>query len=895
MGCGIKTMGIKGEYPEEVSVNQEKNNNEDSKSTPFLSSDQARKHLKRKAAVIDSRLEAQESLDAPTATITNKIKSETDANMINKSLSRHFIFNSLTDEQRDLVIDQMKHYSLGSNSIIFEENQSGNNFFVIISGKLEVLIKGKRVNILKPGDSFGELALLHDTPRTATIKTIEKSTLWGLDRRTFRNAIEALNAMNYNENKHFINSIPLFQILTMPQKEALVGSLTSIKFSAGQRIVNEGDPGDLFYIIKDGTVSCVAHGREIRRMAKGDYFGEQALLYNSPRTATISAIDDVRCAAIWRENLTKALGSHLQQIIYRNSQRMALDKSSVLCRLIKSQADSLIANMKIQSFEAGTIVIAAGTPYGEYLWIVVKGTVIKETNREIFSEVFCCIGDKEIVNNENNGTFDENLIAGDNVDIAMISKTEFEACIGGQYSQVTSNNEALKVLKQIQLLRSLSFEKMNSLLRALKIEQYIDRQVIVQQNNPGDSLFIIKKGKVEVFKDNLKIRAITKHDYFGERSVLFDDFRSATVIANGMVSCWVISKADFLEIIDDQIRVQLLKRIELQDDTINIEDLSVVKSLGKGNFGIVTLVVHNIKRTLYALKSVDRHKINAYELQESLTLERRILQQMDHVFVMKLIKTFRDTKRIYFLLEYVRGMDLFDVLRQMGIVSEKDARFYISCLIYILEHLHEHDIVYRDLKPENIMVDDEGYPKLIDFGTAKIVIGRTYTIVGTPHYMAPELITGKGYGIAVDLWSLGIMLYEFLCGGVPFAEDEEEPYEIYKRILERNLVYPSWAEISPNARNLIEQFLSKDPVLRTGGSYEILKCNPWLSGMDWDKLVCKILKAPYIPQVPNLRKEADLAIKKQTSLDEFISKQEEQVSGNIRIRRGIATGWDLEF
>ena len=125
--------------------------------------------------------------------------------------------------------------------------------------------------------------------------------------------------------------------------------------------------------------------------------------------------------------------------------------------------------------------------------------------------------------------------------------------------------------------------------------------------------------------------------------------------------------------------------------------------------------------------------------------------QIDHPFIMKLIKTSKDEKRIYFLTEHVRGMDLFDVLREMGLLSNEDSMLYIASLIEVLEYLHERDIIYRDLKPENIMIDYEGYLKLIDFGTAKILSGRTFTVVGTPHYMAPEIIIGKGYGSPADI------------------------------------------------------------------------------------------------------------------------------------------------
>ena len=201
---------------------------------------------------------------------------------------------------------------------------------------------------------------------------------------------------------------------------------------------------------------------------------------------------------------------------------------------------------------------------------------------------------------------------------------------------------------------------------------------------------------------------------------------------------------------EDSVRNLLIKRIELQDDDISLKDLAVVKVLGKGMFGNVFLVVDRQKQRLYALKTVSRKKIDKYEIQENLILERKILLTLDHVLILKLVKTFKDPKRIYFLTEYVMGSDMFDVLRELNIVSDMDAKFYTACLILILEYVHDRDIIYRDLKPENVMVDEEGYPKLIDFGISKILNGRTYTIVGTPHYMAPEVIVGKGYSLSAD-------------------------------------------------------------------------------------------------------------------------------------------------
>ncbi|CAG9323317.1 unnamed protein product [Blepharisma stoltei] len=354
-----------------------------------------RKEVKKKAPVVDTRKVSGTSLDAPNALVVDKPKTSRDKELINTALNKHFIFTSLADENRGIIIERMKHYTLGPGELVFEQDQPGNTFFIIASGKVDVLISRKKVKVLGPGDSFGELALLHDSPRSATIQTTERTTLWGLDRKTFRHAVETVNAQNYQENKRFIESVPLFHILTAVQRDALVGSLSTLKFRAGEKIVSEGDPGDLFYVVKEGIVSCTQGGREIRQMYRGDFFGEQALLYNCVRTASVSAVDDVKCVAIGRERLTKALGNHLQDIIYQNTKRMAIDMSETLRQLNKEQCDRLINALKIVIYAKNQIVVGANTHKGFHLWMVMKGKLVSRIeNRK--TEVFHCVGDVEI-------------------------------------------------------------------------------------------------------------------------------------------------------------------------------------------------------------------------------------------------------------------------------------------------------------------------------------------------------------------------------------------------------------------------------------------------------------------------------------------------------------------
>ena len=143
-------------------------------------------------------------------------------------------------------------------------------------------------------------------------------------------------------------------------------------------------------------------------------------------------------------------------------------------------------------------------------------------------------------------------------------------------------------------------------------------------------------------------------------------------------------------------------------------------------------------------------------------------------------------------MEYIKGKELFDVIRDIGLLTKFQTQFYSASMMLAVEYLHERKFIFRDIKPENIMVLDNGYIKVIDFGTAKKIENRAATIIGTPHYMAPEVILGDGYSFQVDYWSIAICMYEFMCGAVPFGENAEEPMDVYLAVINDPLVFPPY-------------------------------------------------------------------------------------------------------
>ena len=202
-------------------------------------------------------------------------------------------------------------------------------------------------------------------------------------------------------------------------------------------------------------------------------------------------------------------------------------------------------------------------------------------------------------------------------------------------------------------------------------------------------------------------------------------------------------------------------------------------------------------------------------------------------------------------LEYVPGGEFFTHLRKAGRFNNHTTKFYAAQITLIFEYLHLDKIIYRDLKPENLLLDREGYLKITDFGFAKRVEFKTYTLCGTPEYIAPEVLLNKGHNKGVDWWTLGILNYEMLAGQPPFVDDD--PMGIYQKILSGNLVFPRYFDRS--ARSLIKKLLTADLTKRYGclkGGANDVKNHKWNLKFDWTSLYHRAIPAPLIPTVGGL-------------------------------------------
>ncbi|KAJ9546131.1 hypothetical protein OSB04_025838 [Centaurea solstitialis] len=330
---------------------------------------------------------------------------------------------------------------------------------------------------------------------------------------------------------------------------------------------------------------------------------------------------------------------------------------------------------------------------------------------------------------------------------------------------------------------------------------------------------------------------------------------------------------------DDVVRSLRTSPIHSGKDRTSIDDFEIIKPISRGAFGRVFLAKKRTTGDLFAIKVLKKADMIRKNAVESILAERDILISVRNPFVVRFFYSFTCRENLYLVMEYLNGGDLYSLLRNLGCLDEDVARVYIAEVVLALEYLHSLRVVHRDLKPDNLLIAHDGHIKLTDFGLSKVglinstddlsgpavsgtsLLGehesqsslsesqqerrKKRSAVGTPDYLAPEILLGTGHGTSADWWSVGVILFELIVGIPPF--NAEHPQTIFDNILNRNIPWPSVpVEMSPEAQDLIDQLLTEDPNQRLGarGATEV-KQHQFFRDINWDTLARQ--KAAFVP------------------------------------------------
>lgn len=300
------------------------------------------------------------------------------------------------------------------------------------------------------------------------------------------------------------------------------------------------------------------------------------------------------------------------------------------------------------------------------------------------------------------------------------------------------------------------------------------------------------------------------------------------------------------------------REFELKDvvkeghDKADPSQFELLRVLGEGSFGKVFLVRKIIGKdagALYAMKVLKKATLKVKDRVRS-TTERNILADVGHAFIVKLHYAFQTPGKLYLILDFLRGGDLFTRLSKEVMFTEEDVKFYLAELALALNHLHSIGIIYRDLKPENILLDQDGHIALTDFGLSKQPLdgSKTYSFCGTVEYMAPEVVNRKGHHFSADWWSFGVLMYEMLTGNLPFHCSTRQ--ETMNQILKAKLGMPD--NLSSEAQSLLRALFKRNPQNRLGAGpngIEDIKSHEFFATIDWPNLMEKKVRPPFIPAV----------------------------------------------
>lgn len=669
--------------------------------------------------------------------------------LIKTALSQNFVFDSLDELDTRVLVNAMEIVNISPGENIITQGEEGDYFYIVERGNFTVIVDKKPVATIGEGKSFGELALVYNTPRQATIRADTAATLFSLDRATFKYTLANNMEKKNSDIEDALAKVPLLRNLTDDQRSRLADTVELIGYNAGDEIIRKGSEGTVFYIIKDGVVSIEDVGDKFKahKLGPGDYFGERALMTNEPRAATVRADGKVNV--------------------------MALDK---------------VAFHKLL----------------------------------------------------------------------------------GPLQEVLDYNLSMRVLSSVKLFEKLTSPERIKLCKSFEPESFPAGTVIIRQGDKGRKFYVLVEGNAQVLADDVKVGELKSGDYFGEMALLDDELRKATVVAVNDCKCFNIDRPTFNRILGSLHHVmsrETMQRLEtlhgggvsageeaVPQLNLRFQDLTHLAVLGSGTFGRVTLVQDKATKQVYALKAMLKSEIVAHKQQSNVLNEKNVMMACNNPFILRLYQTFKDPKKLYMLLEFIQGGELFSVLHKANSdgVPDYHAKFYAIGVTNALAYLHAKDIAYRDMKPENCLIDKDGYPKLVDFGFAKVITGKSFTLCGTPEYLAPELVLGRGHNKAVDYWALGILIFEMEAGYSPYSDQSGnmDQVVICKNIVNGQLRFPP--QYNADCKDLVKKLLTREVANRLGnlkGGAEDIKQHKWFSGVDAEAYYKKTIRAPWIPSV----------------------------------------------
>ena len=850
-----------------INKNKENNNNKKNVDTSNLNDYSKSKTMKKEKTKSKNDMNLKFE-------ITQELLTQKEEMTIANIFLYHYLFHKSTKENLEFILKELKEFQVEEKSTIFCEGDEGSCMFIIKTGKVKLTSKSTKKNIIiGAGRVFGELALMQEeTQRTYNAIAETDLCFYSFDKVIFSSIKD-----DYAERNPF--NFALFNSVEKKYIDSLELLTTSISFKKNQVIT---DLNGLFWIRSGKIILCDLSGEEKDIYEKGEFLGitkysnsndaDESNLETETKIIEmdqeklemkIIAKEDVLCTVIPSFAFIEVFGVDFKNKLYTPFFKENIIESKYLKLLFVNNPIKEIAKLFcLKEYRKNDRLYTENNSnevFPHKLMIIVEGVAyIKEHNVKLRFSTCEILGEELFYGGESKNIFVESnhLIALECSWNKFKEKIKLLNC---------SLEQAIYELKSIYFFNGLNLSKLIDIANNIIIEDYEEGDKIIKKGDKVEYVYFIKEGTLNFIEDDDVFKEYHKGNSFGEIFVFNGKPAQGEIIVKSETCIlYKIKKQFFFELLSDiELNKKTKRKLCIEDMEIFPSNLYYLCTIYKGNTNNIYLV-HN-KIYVYALKAIyieNYYQSNAFEckaIPNGLN-EKCASKILDNPFLIHYVKTLKNSNWCFFIEEYINGISLSEYLNICkNFYSIPFCKFQSACFMLMLEALKNIGLIHRNIKPENIILNKKGYPTLIGFSFCKRVNElKTRTLIGTPHFMAPEILKGRGYSYSCDYWSVGICLYYLYYGEYPFGQNEDNPNNIYKEIINKEIEFKySKSNNDYDLKELINQLLIKDENLRFCSLEKIKELN-FYKNIDFDKLSKKEIPAPIIPAVVKINYNREL-------------------------------------
>ena len=766
-------------------------------------------------------------------------------------LSSHevqFIINNLCEKklindsaQLNDIINMFESHTFSHSQDIFKKGNKKQYLFIIESGCIEYMIDDV-YNYLISGDCFSTDILEKNSEIDCYARTVEVTKFFSLylndEVRQFF-TLQDFHLKIKDEKLKLLLQTPVFLNLELAKLDKIANRMKKYWLAPNNEIIDEKETIQSCYFLIRGCVKCLKSFQLQKKINPVALFCEVALF---------SSVDSDYCyvteteAILYKldyKDIREVMGENYMKEMVKKLFVSTIKNSSQFNRFLGMKNFSGLFSMFKIGYYYATMVSSS---YRKKISLVICGRLLLSSTKEIVANPGDLFGELilqhttepvEIICEDACVVFEANWY-----DILKSLKASCDSQISVHY--------LMKLLQKYDIFSDLSEWKLFQIADSVKVRTFKENQKIIKNGPQSEKMYIIRKGTVRAFIGNFILKDLEENESFGE--ITYEQQKNTkpqTFVSITKTECYIIEKEIYEEIIDFHVGKTLDKIFDARDVSFPLEDLYFIREIGAGSYGKVCLV-HN-KKNAYAAKTIEIKNCKHQKLLRYYVNEKNIMTGLNHPFIVKLVNTFKTNHHLYFLLEFIDGLTISSYcrLRNKELVRNLNEMVFLgACLFSVVNYLQSMRIIHRDIKPSNCIIDRNGYVKVIDFGVAKDMTGKdsTTTVLGTTHYISPEMILGNGYSFPTDYWSIGVMLYRFYFGYFPFGHGETEPPKIYEDITCAKLVLPSDKKNS-EVNTFFTSILNKKPNKRLS-SLRAVKNLELFKKIDFDELKLRKIPSP---------------------------------------------------